>query len=304
MTQRTSVLRSVVARPGLARAMGAHNALSARVAEQAGFDAIWASGLEISASQGLPDASILTMSDFLAAAAAMAHAVDRPVIADVDAGFGDINNVYRTVQCYEAAGVAAVCIEDKRHPKLNSFVSGSQHLEPVDEFAAKLMAAKAAQRDPDFVVIARIEALVVGASESEALYRASVYEQAGADAILIHSRHPEPTEIFSFREKYDGGLPVVVVPTAFPQVTATDLETRGFALCIYANHGLRSALRAMRRTMAAIARTGTTACVEDRIASLDEVFAVQGIADMLQRQRDYQDAARHLVDTTLEVGAK
>ncbi|GHC73307.1 hypothetical protein GCM10007079_07110 [Nocardiopsis terrae] len=274
--------------------MGAHNPLSARLAEEAGFDVIWSSGLEISAAAGLPDANILSMPDCLRAATDMAAALSVPVLADCDSGFGNVNNVLHMIRSYEARGVAGVCIEDKQFPKLNSFVEGDQELAPIDDFAGKIRAATECREE--LVVIARLEALISGQGMDEALRRAEIYERAGADALLIHSKLSEPDEVFAFREAYDGDLPVVVVPTTYHRVTVAELRQRGFAMAIYANHSLRSSIHAMRGTLRRILQDGTTLHVEPDIAPLKEVFDLQGVHQMLDRQSHYEAAGRELAE--------
>lgn len=287
-------LRAAIESPQLARAMGAHSPLSARLATEADFDVIWSSGLEISATAGVPDANILAMPHCLEVAAAMADAVDTPVLADCDSGFGNVNNVIHMVRAYEARGVAGVCIEDKQFPKLNSFVERNQELASLEDFAAKIRAAVDCQRGGDLVVVARIEALIAGHGLDEALRRARVYEAAGAHALLIHSKRRDPGEVFAFREAYCGRLPVIVVPTTYHQVTAAELQQRGFAMAIYANQALRSAIKAMRETLSRIHRDGTTCHVEDEIAPLKEIFDLQGLTQMIERQDRYEELGRGL----------
>jgi phosphoenolpyruvate phosphomutase len=289
-TSPSSRLREILTRPKLARIMGAHNPLSARLAAEAGFDGIWSSGLEISAAAGVPDANILAMPECLDIAAALADAVPVPVLADCDSGFGNVNNVLHMVRSYEARGIAGICVEDKQFPKLNSFVEGNQDLAPIDDFAGKIHAASELRRE--LIVVARLEALIAGQGMAEALLRARVYEQAGADALLIHSKEAEPDEVFAFREAYHGDLPVIVVPTTYNRVTATELEERGFAMAIYANQALRSSLRAMRETLTKIMRDGTTFHVEDDLAPLKEIFDLQGVPEMLRRQAYYESRGR------------
>lgn len=297
-------LKALLGAPQLARAMGAHSPLSARLAEEAGFDVIWSSGLEISATAGVPDANILSMRDCLEAAAALAAAVDIPVLADADSGYGNVNNVQHMVAAYEARGIAGVCIEDKQFPKMNSFVEGGQDLTPIWEFAAKINAATEARTDPDFVVVARIEALIAGFSMDEALRRAEVYERAGADALLIHSKSPTSDQVYAFRQAYTGDLPVVVVPTTYSAVTVDDLAQRRFAMAIYANHSLRSAIRAMRATLRRIHEDGTTAYIEDEIVPVKEIFDLQGVARMMERQERFEQEGRLLAGVDEPVTAR
>ncbi|NLU69829.1 isocitrate lyase/phosphoenolpyruvate mutase family protein [Streptomyces sp. HNM0574] len=290
-------LLAALRRPRLARAMGAHSPLSARLAEEAGFDVVWSSGLEISATAGVPDANILAMPECLESAASLADSVALPVLADCDSGFGNVNNVIHMVRAYERRGVAGVCIEDKRFPKLNSFLegsAGSQDLAPLDDFAGKIRAATDVRRE--LVVVARIEALISGLGMAEALRRAEVYERAGADALLIHSKRTDPDEVFAFRAAYSGDLPVIVVPTTYSQVTADELEQRGFAMAIYANQALRSSLRAMRETLIRIKNDGTTHHVEGELASLKDIFGLQRVPEMLEQQAHYEALGQKLAE--------
>lgn len=269
------------------RLVGAHNALGAKLAQRIGFDGVWASGLEVSASHGVPDADILTMSDLLAVAQSMAHAVDVPVVADCDTGYGNAINVINTVQRYGAAGIAGVCIEDKLFPKMNSFVAGRQELTSIPEFCGKVEAAKSAQPDPDFVVIARVEALIADRGVPEALDRAYAYAEAGADAILIHEKSRSPASIFEFIGKWDFRKPLVVVPTTYYSVTVDELAAAGVKMVIYANHGLRASIAAISQTFEEILAAGTSTPVESRIATLDLVFDLQGVPELQRNERLY-----------------
>jgi phosphoenolpyruvate phosphomutase len=292
-------LRTILQSSTLGTGIGAHTPLSARLGEESGFDAIWASGLEISAAAGVPDANILSMSEVLAATAAMADAVSLPVLADCDSGFGNVNNVVNMVQLYERRGIAGVCLEDKLYPKLNSFAGGQQDLAPIHDFAGKIRAARDTRES--MVIVARLEALIAGQGLDEALLRADVYEAAGADALLIHSKKTDPDEVFAFRERYRGELPVIVVPTTYNRVTTTELQERGFAFTIYANHALRSSITAMRDVLKRIRADGTSAKVEHDIVSVAEVFKLQGMARMLEQQAGYEAEGRSLVTPMVEL---
>ncbi|WP_410670085.1 phosphoenolpyruvate mutase [Amycolatopsis sp. cmx-4-68] len=294
---KTRTLRESLQSAPITRLMGAHSPLSAKLGEEAGFEAIWASGLEISASRGVPDANILSMSECLDAAATLAAEVDIPVLADCDSGFGGVGNVVHMVRSYESRGVAGVCIEDKQFPKMNSFVGAGQELAPIGDFAAKITAAVEAKRDPDFVVVARIEALIAGFGMDEALRRAEVYERAGADALLIHSKKSTSDEVYGFRERYEGVLPVVVVPTMYPQVTTRELEEHGISAVIYANQALRSSISAMRQVLTQIAVSGSTFGVEDGISPVKEVFALQQLDKLLKLQKRHEELSAHYSDS-------
>src|SRR5499425_1330572 len=182
-------LLELFGRPGVVLAAGAHDALSAKLAEEAGFEAIWASGFGISAVQAVPDANILTLTETLDAVRRICDAVDIPVVADCDNGYGNAINVMRTVTEFERAGAAGICIEDNEFPKRCSFYAGVRRdLVPAEEHGRKIEAATAARRTPDFLVIARTEALIVGLGLDEAMSRARLYAESGADAVLVHSK--------------------------------------------------------------------------------------------------------------------
>jgi phosphoenolpyruvate phosphomutase len=159
---KAQILRQLFQAKSIVRIVGAHNGLGAKLIEEAGFDGVWASGLEISTSFAVPDANILTMTENLAAAQAMNDATSLPIVCDCDTGFGNASNVIHMVKKFEAAGIAGVVIEDKIFPKVNSFIPGRQELAPIEEFMGKIEAAKEAQSSPDFMVFARVEALIAG----------------------------------------------------------------------------------------------------------------------------------------------
>ncbi|PJD91622.1 MAG: phosphoenolpyruvate phosphomutase [Legionella sp.] len=271
------LLRETLANNKIIRLAGAHNGLSARLAQMAGFDAIWASGFEIASSYCVPDANILSMSECLQIADMINKTVDIPVIADCDSGFGDINNVIHLVKSYEDRGIAAICIEDKHFPKINSFVNSGQNLVSIEDFSAKLIAANAAKKNDSFMIIARIEALIAGAGMDEALKRAVAYEKSGADALLIHSKQQKPDEIFNFMRLYKGSLPVFIVPTTYYGTKVTDFIDATIKGVIYANQGIRASVTAVKKTFKNIITQETTAFIEADIATVGELFDLQGM---------------------------
>jgi phosphoenolpyruvate phosphomutase len=299
MEEQAKSLKNLLKGSKIIRIAGAHNALGSKLVERAGFDGVWSSGLEISASHGVPDADILTMTEFLAAAQSMANVVRIPVIADCDSGYGNSNNVIHMVQKFEAAGVAAVCIEDKQFPKMNSFIPGRQELAPIAEFVGKIMAAKNAQRTEDFLVIARVEALIAGLDQDEALRRAHAYAEAGADAILIHDKSISPQSIIDFARAWDFNVPLVVVPTTYYSITTAELEALGIKVVIYANHGLRASIKAVSDTFTEILQAGSTAGVEDRIAPMNLVFELQGFPQLQRDEQAYLRSGSKLVRTII-----
>ena len=280
-------LRELFQKEGVIRIVGAHDGLTAKLVERAGFDGVWASGLEISASHGVPDANILTMTQCLEAASIMNDAVTIPVVADCDTGFGNSNNVIFMVRKYEAAGIAAVTIEDKLFPKVNSYIPGRQDLAPMAEFVGKILAAKNAQQTEDFMVIARIEALIAGWGQEEALKRAHAYVGAGADAIVIHSKSNVPDEIVGFANAWDNRAPLIIIPTSYPVLTSEELEKLGIKMVIYANQGLRASIRAISEVLAEIRRTGRLDTINNRIVPMSEVFDLQGMTQMKEGEKLY-----------------
>lgn len=275
--------------PVLMHAMSAHNPLSAKLAAEAGFDAIWGSGFELSASHAVPDANILSAGLHLEMTRAIAAVVDVPVIADIDTGFGNAINVAYVVPQYEAAGVSAVVMEDKTFPKDTSLrADGRQELVRVAEFQGKIEAACAARRDADFCVIARTEALIAGLGQAEALARAAAYEAAGADAILIHSKQTTPDEVLAFIAAWSGRVPLVLVPTAYPQLREADIQALGkVGLVIYGNHAIRAAVGAMREVFARIRKDGGIHGVDAGLPTVRDIIDLQGDADMRELERRF-----------------
>ncbi|WP_042485318.1 phosphonopyruvate hydrolase [Alcaligenes faecalis] len=265
-------------------AMAAHNPLSARLAQDAGFGAIWGSGFELSASYAVPDANILSMGTHLEMMRAIASTVDIPLIADIDTGFGNAVNVSYVIPLYEAAGASAIVMEDKTFPKDTSLrADGRQELVRIEEFQGKIEAACAARRDPDFLIIARVEALIAGLGQEEALKRGLAYEQAGADAILIHSKQATPDQILSFVQAWTGKVPLVLVPTAYPQLTEADIAQLGkVGVVIYGNHAIRAAVGAMQAVFAQIRQDGGIQNVDANLPSVKTIIGLQGDAHMRQ----------------------
>ncbi len=269
--------------------MAAHNPLSAMLAEEAGFDGIWASGFELSASLGLPDVSLVSMAEHLDTLRGIAQRTSLPIVADVDTGYGNAINVLYTIEQYEAAGAAAVVIEDKTFPKVTSLVAGGrQELLRIEEFQGKIEAAVHARKDPEFLIIARDEALIAGLGQDVALERAAKYAEAGADMILIHSKQNTPDEIECFIEACDDDIPIVIVPTAYPQMT----EERALALgkvklLIYGNHAIRACVTAMQKVFAQIISDGGIQNVNADIVPVSEIFRLQNMDEVKANEKRF-----------------
>jgi phosphoenolpyruvate phosphomutase len=286
--KKTTRLRRMLLSPELSFLMEAHNGLSAKIAEEAGFEGIWGSGLSISAALGVRDNNEASWTQVLEVVEFMADATKVPILLDGDTGYGNFNSMRRLVRKLEQRGVAGVCIEDKIFPKTNSFIRGDQQpLAEIDEFAGKIKAGKEAQTDDDFVIVARVEAFIAGWGLEEALKRAEAYRKAGADAILIHSAKREPSEILAFKKEWGDRLPVVIVPTKY-YTTPTDVfREHKFSLCIWANHLMRSAMTAMQKTAKQIFQDQHLLNVEDKVVSVAEVFRIQGEDELEQAEKLY-----------------
>lgn len=273
-------LRQQVLNNGLVRAMSTHSPLSARLAEEAGFDALWASGFELSALYGLPDVSLISMTQHLDMVRAIIGQCKLPLIADIDTGNGNALNVLHTMREYERAGVAAVVMEDKTFPKVTSLIAdGRQELVRIEEFQGKLEAARAARTDPDLLVIARTEALIAGLGQEEALRRAAAYAEAGADMVLVHSKQKTPDEVEAFIRAWNGAVPIALVPTAYPEMDERRILALGgkVGLVIYANHAIRAAVQAMQKVFAMIRSERGIQGADREIASVEEIFRLQGM---------------------------
>jgi phosphoenolpyruvate phosphomutase len=289
---RTLRLREMLQSNRLEFLMEAHNGISARIAKEAGFKAIWGSGLSISAQFGVRDNNEASWTQVVDNLEFMADASDLPILLDGDTGYGNFNNVRRLVKKLEQRGIAGVCIEDKQFPKTNSFINGeAQPLADIDEFCGKIKAGKDSQSDPNFSIVARVEALIAGWGMDEALKRAEAYRQAGADAILIHSKLSKPDEILTFAREWAGRGPLVIVPTKYYSTPTDVFRQAGISTVIWANHLIRGSVSAMQAIAKEIHDSETLVNVEDRIASVNEIFRLQDADEYSAAENIYLSAA-------------
>jgi phosphoenolpyruvate phosphomutase len=256
--------------------VGVHNALVSRLAERAGFDGGWVSSLEISAVHGLPDRNLLGFSEMCQAARSIALACDLPLVVDADNGYGTLETTVRAVRELSGSGIAGVCVEDNCFPKRNSFLAGgSRNLEEPEEFARKISLAKEAQRDPDFLVIARTEALIAGEGMAAALARATCYADAGADLILVHTRAADGGEAVETARLWNHQVPLVSIPTAFPQISLRTLGRLGYRMAIYANQLLRATVWGIDQTLAQLRSGEGLAHLDRRIVPMKELLELR-----------------------------
>lgn len=270
-------LRARMAETSLVHIMAVHSPLSAILAEEAGFDGLWASGFELSALYGLPDMSLISMKQHLDMLQVIAGRTTLPIVADIDTGYGNAINVIHAIGEYERAGASAVVIEDKTFPKVTSLIAdGRQELLRIGEFQGKIEAAVATRRDANFLIIARTEALIAGLGEAEALHRAKAYVDAGADMILIHSKKKDPSEIESFSRAWVGSVPLVIVPNTYPDLNAERIKTLcNIRMMIYGNYGIRAAATAMQESFRRIVADGGVQNVYKDILPVEEIFRLQ-----------------------------
>ncbi|HEV3410450.1 MAG TPA: phosphoenolpyruvate mutase [Chthoniobacterales bacterium] len=283
-TQFRELLRSSV----LEFLMEAHNGLSARIVEEAGFRGIWASGLSISAALGVRDNNEASWTQVLEVVEFMSDATSIPILLDADTGYGNFNNMRRLVRKLEQRGVAAVCIEDKIFPKTNSFIKSEQQpLADLDEFTGKIKAVKDAQEDRDFSLVARLEGFIVGWGLDEMLRRAEACHAAGADAVLIHSRKTTPDQVLAFAEAWRGRCPIVLVPTTYYSTPVEVFEQAGISMIIWANQNVRASIAAMQKTSQRIFAERSVRNVEDEIVPVKEVFRLQNADELLEAEERY-----------------
>lgn len=289
---RSARLRRMLHSERLEFLMEAHNGLSARIVREAGFGGIWASGLSMAAQFGVRDNNEASWTQIVDLLEFMVDASDLPILLDGDTGYGNFNNMRRLVRKLEQRGVAGVCIEDKQFPKTNSFLNGErQPLADVGEFAGKIMAGKDTQRDANFCIVARVEALIAGWGMDEALRRAEAYRLAGADAILIHSKLAKADEIVSFAREWAGRAPLVIVPTRYYSTPTEVFRESGISMVIWANHMLRAATAAMQSVAREVHQSQTLINVEDRIVPVNEIFRLQDAEEYSEAERLYLSAA-------------
>ena len=281
-------IRDLLCSPELEFIMEAHGGLSARIVEETGFRGIWASGLSISAALGVRDCNEASWTQVLEVAEFMKDAAPRtPILFDGDTGYGDFNSVRRLVAKLEQRGISGVCLEDKVFPKKNSFAEGEQILADPQEFAGKIKAAKDTQRDDVFSVVARLESFIAGAPLDEVLRRAEIYHDAGADALLVHSRQSDPREILSFARAWDRPCPLVIVPTTYGDTPTSVFAEAGVSLVIWANHAMRASITAMQTICQIIYIQKSIRAVEERIAPIQEVFRLQQMDELAEAEKRY-----------------
>jgi len=295
MTTNAQNLKKLIDSKPIVKICGAFDAMSAKLVENAGFDVIWAGSFAISAINAVPDASILTMTEFFDAASKMVTACKIPIIADCDTGYGGPNNVRHLVKKYENAGIAGISIEDKVFPKQNSLLeNGTHQLLPEKEFVGKIIAACEAKQNKEFMIIARVEALIAGLGMDEAIRRARAYEKAGADAILIHSKKKSPDEVFEFVDSWKGDIPIVVVPTNYNSVKIEELIQHKIKMTIYANQTLRASHASITKILDKMIKAENMVEIDKDISSMEDIFELQEMYDLKMHDAELEEKYKKL----------
>ena len=293
--QNADMLHELIESKPILKVGGAFDSMSAKLVEINGFDAIWTGSFAISATHALPDASILTMTEFFDVASNMSSTCKIPIIADCDTGYGGPSNVHHIARKYENAGISSICIEDKTFPKQNSLLeNGKNDLVSEKEFVAKILSAIKARNDKDFLIIARVEALISGLGMNEALKRATAYENAGADAILIHSKQKTPDEIFEFADSWKGSVPLVVVPTTYDNVKISDLSLHNIKMIIFANQTLRVAHLATTKLLREMVNAERISDVNEEMSTMQDIFNLQEMYDIKSKEKKLEEELKKL----------
>jgi 2-methylisocitrate lyase-like PEP mutase family enzyme len=271
-------LSELIGRPPLVLP-GCADALTARIAERAGFEAVYATGAGIANAQlGRPDVGLTTMTEVLDQVARIVDAVEVPVVADIDTGFGNAINARRALRAFERAGVAGVQIEDQTFPKRCGHLDRTEVV-PLDEFLGKLRAVLDARADPSLVVVARTDVLAIDGFEA-AVERANRFVEAGADVVFVEAP-PDRDALAALPARVPGPLVANMVEGGrTPLLSAAELAALGYAVVLFANTALRVAARAVRDALAELRRTGDARPLMDRMLSWEERQALVGLDEI------------------------
>ena len=269
--------------------VSAGDAITAKLIEEAGFDGIWISGFETSARLGLVDNGCITMTEMLNVTRTIVDVTILPVIVDVDNGYGGLHNFIRTVKEFEKTGCSGICVEDNIFPKINSLWNGKIPLLSMEEHGEKIKAGKDAQKTKDFVIIARTEALIRGYGMNEAIKRANHYVKCGADMILIHTRESTGKEALEIPKHWKSSIPLIIVPTKFPQITNRQLFDAGFSMIVLANQIERIKIKAIRESLKIIKTNDCIYPIEKKLsATLDDMRNLTPIKEAEEIDKKYK----------------
>ena len=274
----------------LSLACGASNAMIAKIAENAGFDAVWLSSFEMHAWNRLPDASILNVADYAGAISKIADRINVPILVDADEGGPSAINTIRMAREYSKAGAWGMCIEDNPSPKRCSFYGMKRELEKTSIMVGKIKAALDKNNKEGFAVIARTEALIQGRGIDVAMERAKAYTDTGCHGFLIHNKNKTPDEVLRFVERYHReGIqtPLVIVPTTYNQMTTQQMIDAGISLAIYANYSVRATVGILEKLFEKIITEGTLSAGNDLVVPMAEIFELIAVEELKENQIKY-----------------
>lgn len=285
-----ATIKELLAGPKAAVLFGVHNALGAKIAEEAGADGLWISSFEVHAAHRLPDADILGTQDYVDVVQQIVDRVQIPVFVDGNAGGGNAINTIRLVREFEKAGASGLCIEDNPFPKRCSFYDGMQEeLELESTFCGKIQAAVEKRTDPGFAVVARTESLIKDLGLEVALDRAKAYAAAGAEGILIHHKGSDPMPVLEFADRWyrTEDVPLVCVPTTYNSVTYRELDEAGFRLVIFANYGVRAIVKTLQETFGAVMAHKRLADADEHVVPMEEIFRLIYVDELKDNEARY-----------------
>jgi 2-methylisocitrate lyase-like PEP mutase family enzyme len=285
--RKTQRLRQLLASDGIVMAGGAHDAFSARLVEQAGFELCVVTGAGVAACRGYPDVGLVTLEEMTRNARYIADALTIPVIVDADNGYGNAINVVRTVKEFEHAGVSGIHLEDQVWPKRCGHMFGKT-LIPKEEMCQKLKAAQEAREDPEFVLIARCDAMLVNGLD-DVLERCDAYVEAGADMLFCEVRD-SMDEVKAVADHFRGRVPLHWNHSPSPMVprlSAKEVEALGFKTCCFYVQSLMAATKTMQEVLAEIRKSGTSEGIASRMIDFDELWEINDMASIRELEKKY-----------------
>ena len=283
-------IKQLLSEDGLSLACGAANAMIAKLAENAGFDATWLSSFEMHAWNRFPDASILNVADYADAINKISDRINIPILVDADEGGPSAINTIRMAREYSKAGAWGMCIEDNPSPKRCSFYGMKKQLEKPEIMMGKLKAAVEKSNKDGFAVIARTESLIQGHGFDVAMERARMYIDQGIDAFLIHNKNDTPEEVLKFADIYHKAnlkTPLVCVPTTYNQVTTSQLENAGFSMAIYANYSVRATVKILQHMFSNLINEGSLSAGNSDVVPMTEIFKLIAVDELKDNQKRY-----------------
>lgn len=283
MMNYTDFLSNIRSSGHYALGVGIHNAITAGLAERAGFDALWLSSLEVSTAKLLPDANLITFTEVTSILREIRRATTLPIIVDADNGYGSNETAIRAAQEFMFAGATAICFEDNAFPKRGSFYEGvSRRLEDTDTFCRRIERVRQAV-DGHAEVIARTEGLIAGLSVNETIKRVRAYVKAGAHAVFIQTNSVREADFRTVLSEVRMLAPIVITPTTLPETPASEFHAQGADVIIYSNVVMRTIARAISRTLTELREKQFLGCVTDQIAPLEDLFELTRVDDWIDR---------------------